>query len=111
MHIYNITFVCGERELPSLLGHLSLRTVPALLDRGLGARPRLARVISSQAGEAEAESISLQMEFEHAADFALWKKEVLPPAMGAVRGKFGERVFTFATLLKELPLKEGASAN
>lgn len=103
MHIHNTTFVCAERDLPALLGLLRGSVIPALLRGGYALRPRLARVASAMPGAGEAESVSLQFEFETPASLAAWKRSHLPDARQAVNDKFGEKVLHFSTLLQVLP--------
>lgn len=103
MHIHNTTFVCSERELPALLGLLRGEVIPALLEGGHAAVPRLARVTSALPGADEAESVSLQFEFESVSSLAAWKKRHLPQALEKVTLKFGDKVLVFSTLLQQLP--------
>lgn len=103
MHIHNTTFVCSERELPALLGLLRSQVIPALLQSGHALSPRLARVTSALPGADDAESISLQFEFDNVAALAGWKKSSLPPALEVVGKTFGDKVLVFSTLLQQLP--------
>lgn len=103
MHIYNTTFVCSDRDLPELLGLLRKEVIPVLIESGHAQTPRLSRVASSVPGAEEAESISLQFEFNDISSLAEWKKQHLQTAITVVEKKFGSRVLTFSTLLQVLP--------
>lgn len=104
MHIHNTTLVCSDNDLPALLGFLRSEVIPVLLEEGLAASPRLARVISSLPGASEdAESVSLQFEFGDMASLAGWKKRHLPRGLEALNRKFGQNVLVFSTVLQQLP--------
>ncbi|MCM1319294.1 MAG: DUF4286 family protein [Muribaculaceae bacterium] len=103
MHIHNTTFVCNERDLPKLLGLIRQTVIPEMLKEGHASRPRLARVASSLSQGKEAESISLQFEFDTPAAYAAWKRSHLPVVEEVVTKTFGDKVLLFSTLLQQLP--------
>lgn len=103
MHIHNTTFVCSQRELPSLLGLLRGELIPSLLRDGYAKSPRLARVASVMPDAQDAESISLQFEFHTTADYTTWKRSRLPELETKLTSEFGEKVLLFSTLLQVLP--------
>lgn len=103
MHIHNTTFVCSERELPKLLGLLRETIIPDMIKDELARRPRLARVASSLAQGKEAESITLQFEFDTPKDYASWKRSHLPKVESEITRLFGDKVLLFSTLLQQLP--------
>lgn len=103
MHIHNTTFVCAERDLPKLLGLLRKEIIPAMLTEGHAANPRLARVASALSEGPEAESLSLQFEFDSAAKYAAWKRSHMPLIERQIVECFGDKVLLFSTLLQQLP--------